>query len=132
VNSVAITTWLVAAAPFLTLFIAWVVRRRTARHRKELAAQAKAAEDAKLKEDAKEAERKSDRANFAAINSAIQRRETDLERQLTETNREHNQEIRALKADHAKEMSELRDRLKELEKEVALLRGLVGRSGSAP
>lgn len=127
-----ITAWLVAAAPFLTLLIAWVIRRRTATHRAELAAQAKAAEEAKRKEDVKEAERQSDRANFAAINSAIQRRETDLERQLAENNREHNQEIRALKADHAKEMAELRDRVKELENEVVLLRGLVGRSGNAP
>jgi flagellar biosynthesis/type III secretory pathway M-ring protein FliF/YscJ len=129
---VEITAWLVASAPFLALLVAWVIRRRTAKHRAEAAAAAKAKAEADAKEAAKEAERKSDRDTFATYNAAIRERETELERQLAESTRDRYQEIRELKAEHVKEISELRDRVKELEKEVVVLRGLVGRSGSAP
>lgn len=124
-SSVTITTWLVAAAPFVALITGLVIRRRTAQHQeqaKRAAAQQKAEE---AKEKAAEAARKADLDNFTAINSAVQRRENELERQLTESTREHNQEIRTLKAEHAAETRELRNRIEVLEKQVDILRGLV-------
>jgi hypothetical protein len=120
-----ITAWLVAAAPFVGLLISYIVRRRTAKHREQAAAAKAIADTAAAKEAAAEAERKSDRENFATINSAIQRREAELDRQLTERTREHNQEIRTLKAEHAAETRELRNRIEVLEKQVETLRGLV-------
>lgn len=130
-TSVAITSWLVAVSAVLALIIPLVIRRRVAKHRAQAALDAAASAREVAKEKITEANREADRQNFITINAAIQKRETELDRQLAESTREHNQEIRVLKADHLKEMSELRGRVKELEKEVALLRGLV-RSRDTP
>lgn len=124
-NSVAITSWLLAVAPFLALATTWVVRRRTAKHREQAQRDKDLAAREVAKEAAAESARKADRDNFAAINSAIQKREAELDRQLTESTREHNQEIRTLKAEHAVETRELRNRIEVLEKQVEILRGLV-------
>lgn len=124
-SSVTITAWLVAVAPFVALITGLIIRRRTAKHRDQAKRDKELAARQAVKESAAEAERKADRDNFASINSAIQRREAELDRQLTENTREHNQEIRALKAAHAAETKELRSRIEILEKQVDILRGLV-------
>lgn len=131
-SSVAITSWLVAISAVLALVIPVMVRRRATRHREQAKIDAATAAREAAKEKAAEIDRKTDRDNFASVNAAIQRREAELDRQLIESTREHNQEIRALKADHSREMAEIRDRVKELEKQVVFLQGLLRNPGSTP
>jgi flagellar biosynthesis/type III secretory pathway M-ring protein FliF/YscJ len=125
VSSVTVTSWLLVVAAFLALIIPLAIRRRTAKHREQADRDKQVAAREAAKEQAAEANREADRKNFTSINAAIQKREAELDRQLAESTREHNQEIRTLKTEHAAETRELRNRIEVLEKQVEILRGLV-------